>query len=139
MCPEYSDDWKVRGGGGAIDFGPHVEAEARVSVGGSPFLRCTTDYGDEDRFWLWRHNKGNTCPGPGFGEPECGKIIDNDAERCNSCRTLHDHYVSTGDPRDRIRERPLREIDSVQYGHRLRARMQARRLVELARKKRGEQ
>lgn len=100
----------------------------------------TTDYGEclnDD--WKRRHSLGKSCPGPGFGEPECGRLIEDTAERCHLCARLRRAMEDDASRLYVIRERPAREVDTVEYGARLKARaVQIPKLLELARQRKHE-
>jgi hypothetical protein len=104
------------------------------------FIRGTLDYGkDLNHGYKNLHSLGKTCPGPGYGEPECGCPITDDSERCHTC-TMRRRKLEE-DPRARyaIHERPRHEVDSAKYAARLHARaVQIPKLLALAEKRKRE-
>lgn len=105
----------------------------RERVGPSLYTRARRHFGvDDDPAWEERYRRGKHCPGPGHGEPVCGRLIINHATRCRSCAALWNVYEKAPDLDPAICERPRTEVDTAEYLRRLRAEVAARKVVQAA-------
>lgn len=108
-----------------IDLGRFGNTPPGVTIDGSRSWHGQTVMWDEyDLSWERRHTEGRRCPGPGHGEPECGKMITDTAPRCKRCSCLHKELERKLFP---IRERPRTEVDPLEYIERIRGEIAARK------------